>query len=186
MPKIKEREDLKLLAGDRRQRGNPVESFIIMHAIDYTPSLANKNAIVGYLRREKLDVTLANLNRAYTVLKVEGKLDGCKADTGFPAIDLAIDHAQEFADNAWASIKKDIDSKTPLPANAAVNPNALPEAKPTDVGAVGQGVMAPPSVRTVRPLSVDEVLNMDEDDRAWHFTNNTENWRAAITRASEA
>lgn len=150
MARIKTDQSLILLSEERRKGPSIVELFL-NRTPQYTQSPANSKEMLRYMKRNKLDVTLGNLERAFNVLKIEGRLElqAVKQSVIAPEI---LQAGQEINDGAVKALKQII------AANAA-------DKEPEYV---------------VRPLTRDEISLMRSEERVWHAEHNYANWLAAL------
>jgi hypothetical protein len=147
MARTKSDQSLILLSEERR-KGPSVIQLFLNRTPEYLPNAANSKAIQKYLRRNKLDVSLLNLERAFNVLKIEGRLE------------LNPQAAPTVAEQPTESVSF---------APAGAQPKKILAAN-----------AAPKKEYVARPLTREDIAQMDSDERVWHSTNNYQNWLAAL------
>jgi hypothetical protein len=148
MARTKSDQSLILLSEERR-KGPSVVQLFLNRTPEYLPNAANSKAIQKYLRRNKLDVSLLNLERAFNVLKIEGRLELCAVEANSQA---APTEDQQLIEQGYKNMKK------------ILAPNAADKKKEY----------------VARPLTREDIAQMDSDERVWHSTNNYQNWLAAL------
>jgi hypothetical protein len=156
MARTKSDQSLILLSEERR-KGPSVIQLFLNRTPEYLPNAANSKAIQKYLRRNKLDVSLLNLERAFNVLKIEGRLE----------LRVVPPKPENHGPIFWEGTTVPITEHQPQAAPKTIlAPNAADKKKEKEYVA--------------RPLTRDEIAQMGTEERIWHSENNTRAWIDAL------